>query len=45
MVFLQIIEFILYVVLYVNRKKIRNADSPSLAEIFGSRKQQKISTN
>lgn len=44
MLFLQLIEFILYVIGFVYRKRLRNADNPGLAEIFRNRKQQKIST-
>jgi hypothetical protein len=45
MLFLHLIEFILYIIGFVHRKQLKNGDMPSLAEIFKSRTQQKISTN
>jgi len=44
MLFLQLIEFILYLLAFIYRKKIcKSPDNPSLAEIFNRNKQEKIS--
>jgi hypothetical protein len=45
MLFLYLIEFILYVIGFAHRKQLKNGDIPSLAEIFRKRKQRKISAS
>ncbi|MET3882356.1 hypothetical protein [Niastella sp. OAS944] len=45
MIFLHLIEIIIYIIGITHRKQLKNGDSPSLAEIFRNRRQQKISTN
>jgi hypothetical protein len=45
MLFLYLIEFILYIIGFAYRKQLKNRVNPSLGEIFRNRNQHKISTN
>jgi hypothetical protein len=44
MLFLQLLEFIVYIILFSFRKKIGNESSPSIAEIINRRRQKAITT-